>query len=80
MSEQVAAQVIALRHEHPRSEPRKLRAYLELHREGLAQTRRKRRRTPRYSEPLAHAAEANQVGCADFKGWLCAATGSIAIR
>lgn len=85
MSETVAAQVIALRHQHPRWGPRKLRAYLEQHaseehwpatssigellrRQGLAQSRPKRVRTPRYSEPLAHAGGANQVWCADFKG------------
>ena len=40
-----------------------------LQREGLVHSRRKRQRTPRYSEPLAHAGGANQVWCADFKGW-----------
>ena len=43
-----------------------------LRREGLAQKRRKRQRTPPYSAPLAHAEAPNQVWCADFKGWfLC---------
>lgn len=43
-----------------------------LRREGLTQARRKRKRTPLYSEPLAHAQAPNQVWCADFKGWfLC---------
>jgi len=40
-----------------------------LREEGLAQPRRKRRRTPPMDAPLAHANEPNQVWCADFKGW-----------
>ena len=40
-----------------------------LSREGLAQSRRLRRRTPAQSEPLAHAQAPNQVWCADYKGW-----------
>ena len=40
-----------------------------LKREGLVVGRRKRLRTPPYSEPLAHAGEVNRVWCADFKGW-----------
>jgi len=40
-----------------------------LKREGLVVARRKRRKTPPYSEPLAHADGANRVWCADFKGW-----------
>jgi transposase InsO family protein len=40
-----------------------------LKREGLVQARTGRRRTPPYTQPLAHAVEANQVWCADFKGW-----------
>ncbi|HEX6894815.1 MAG TPA: IS481 family transposase [Bryobacteraceae bacterium] len=40
-----------------------------LKREGLIQARQERRRTPPYSEPLAHAQAPNQVWCADFKGW-----------
>jgi transposase InsO family protein len=40
-----------------------------LKREGLVVGRRKRRRTPPYTEPLAHATGANRVWCADFKGW-----------
>ncbi len=46
-----------------------------LRREGLARSRRLRRRTPRYSEPLAHAAGPNQVWCADFKGWFLCSNG-----
>jgi transposase-like protein len=40
-----------------------------LKREGLVVARKKRWRTAPYSEPLAHANEANRVWCADFKGW-----------
>jgi transposase InsO family protein len=40
-----------------------------LRREGLAHPRRKRKRTPPYTEPLKHANAPNQVWCADFKGW-----------
>jgi len=40
-----------------------------LHSRGLTVDRRKRRRTPLYSEPLAHAGAPNAVWCADFKGW-----------
>jgi transposase InsO family protein len=40
-----------------------------LKREGLTVVRRKRMRTPGYSDPLAHADAANRVWCADFKGW-----------
>jgi putative transposase len=46
-----------------------------LHREGLAQPRRSRKRTVRHSEPLQHAHGANQVWCADFKGWFRCANG-----
>ena len=47
-----------------------------LKREGLIQPRRTRRRTPPYTEPLAHAAAPNQVWCADFKGWFRTGDGS----
>lgn len=40
-----------------------------LKREGLVVGRKKRRKTAPYSEPLAHADQANRVWCADFKGW-----------
>lgn len=46
-----------------------------LKREGLVHTRRKRQRTPQYSEPLAHATAPNQVWCADFKGWFVCGNG-----
>jgi transposase InsO family protein len=40
-----------------------------LRREGLAVPRRKRRRTPPYTQPFATADAPNRVWCADFKGW-----------
>jgi transposase InsO family protein len=40
-----------------------------LKRSGLTNPSRKRRRTPPYSEPFQQVSEANQVWCADFKGW-----------
>src|SRR5229473_6208386 len=46
-----------------------------LKREGLVVARKKRLRTAPYSEPLAHAHEANRVWCADFKGWFHTADG-----
>jgi putative transposase len=38
-------------------------------REGLAIPRKKRRRTPPYTQPFAQATAPNRVWCADFKGW-----------
>jgi len=46
-----------------------------LQRAGLVVARKKRWRTTPYSEPLAHADEANRVWCADFKGWFRTADG-----
>jgi transposase InsO family protein len=40
-----------------------------LKREGLTVPRRKRRKTPPYTQPFQQVTEANQVWCADFKGW-----------
>ena len=40
-----------------------------LQREGLIIARVLRRKTPPYTQPLAHAGEPNQVWCVDFKGW-----------
>jgi transposase InsO family protein len=39
-----------------------------LKRSGMIVGRKKRMKTPPYTEPLAHAGEANRVWCADFKG------------
>jgi putative transposase len=41
-----------------------------LRRAGLSEPRRPRRRTPPYSQPLAHALGPNDVWCADYKGWI----------
>jgi putative transposase len=46
-----------------------------LDREGLTRHRRKRRRTPPYTQPLAAATEPNRVWCADFKGWFRSGNG-----
>ena len=40
-----------------------------LDREGLTVARRKRRRVPPYTQPLAAATKPNRLWCADFKGW-----------
>jgi transposase InsO family protein len=40
-----------------------------LKREGLTIPRRKRRKTPPYTEPFREVKEPNQVWCVDFKGW-----------
>jgi len=45
-------------------------------RAGLVVARKKRRRTEPYTEPLAHAAEANWVWCGDFKGWFRSGDGT----
>ena len=47
-----------------------------LRQEGLTRPRKKRRRTPPYSEPLAHAKEPNDVVSIDFKGWFPCRDGS----
>jgi putative transposase len=46
-----------------------------LRREGLVHARRRRRRTPADTQPLAHAGGPNQVWCADFKGWFACGDG-----
>jgi transposase InsO family protein len=45
-------------------------------RAGLVVPRRRRRKTEPYTAPLAHAAEANKVWCADFKGWFRSGDGT----
>ena len=47
-----------------------------LDREGLTQHRRKRRRTPPYTQRLAAASQPNRVWCADFKGWFRSGNGT----
>jgi transposase InsO family protein len=40
-----------------------------LKRSGMIVARKKRFKTPPYTQPLAHADQANRLWCADFKGW-----------
>lgn len=40
-----------------------------LKREGLVVEKRRRPKTPPYTQPLAHGDGPNRVWCADFKGW-----------
>ena len=40
-----------------------------LDRAGLVNRRKRRRRTPPWSQPFAHAEQANDLWCIDFKGW-----------
>lgn len=40
-----------------------------LHKEGLTQPRKQRKRFPAKSYPLSHCQQANDVWCIDFKGW-----------
>lgn len=47
-----------------------------LRRKGLSHTRKRRVRTPLYAEPIAAAAAANQIWCADFKGWFLTGDGT----
>jgi putative transposase len=47
-----------------------------LAREGLVVARKKRRRTPPYTQPFASADAPNQIWCADFKGWFRTADGA----
>jgi putative transposase len=46
-----------------------------LSREGLSHPRKRRRRTPGYNQPLAHADEPNRVWTTDFKGWFLCGNG-----
>ncbi len=46
-----------------------------LRREGLTHPRPPRRRTPSFTEPLAHAQAPNDVWTTDFKGWFVCANG-----
>jgi len=46
-----------------------------LKRHGLVVPRKKRRHATPTSEPLGHCTQANDVWCADFKGWFCTGDG-----
>ena len=84
MAEEIEGEVLRMRAAHPTWGPRKLKKVLEgggqrypaastigelLQREGLAQSRRKRRRAEPYQRPFESADRPNLVWCADFKGW-----------
>ena len=47
-----------------------------LRRNGLTVPRKRRRRTPPYSQPFASCDQPNAVWCADFKGWFRTGDGS----
>lgn len=92
LSPETSERIVEVRRAHPRWGPRKIVAYLQnedgervaapstvgalLKREGLIIGRRKRLRVPGYSQPLQHAEAANQVWCADFKGWFVCGDGT----
>ena len=66
-----------LRREHPKVNwpaPSSIGELLK--REGLITGRRRRQRTPPYSEPLGHVSAPNQVWCIDFKGWFYCGDGT----
>ena len=66
-----------MRREQPQQQPPAASTIGEiLRQEGLTRPRKKRRRTPPYSEPLAHAKEPNDVVSIDFKGWFPCRDGS----
>jgi transposase InsO family protein len=46
-----------------------------LKRSGMIAGRKKRFKTPPYTQPLAHADGANRLWCADFKGWFRSGNG-----
>lgn len=47
-----------------------------LNRHGLVVPRKKRRRATPSAQPLRHCTRANDVWCADFKGWFCTRDGA----
>ena len=51
-----------------------------LRKEGLTQSRRPRKRCPRFSSPFLAADAPNAVWCADFKGWFMTGDRRRAIR
>jgi putative transposase len=91
IGEDLQRAIVEVRIEHPTWGPKKIAAKLEarfgsavpaistvgeiLKRNGLVVERRKRHRTPSYTQPLAHCEAANQVWCADFKGWFLTGDG-----
>lgn len=80
---EIEEQLLEMRRSHLRWGPRKLQERLRqergsapavstigalLKREGLVADRRRRKKTPPYTQPFAAADGPNQVWCADFKG------------
>jgi len=47
-----------------------------LRRAGLTVSRKRRRRTPAYTQPFEVCDRPNAVWCADFKGWFCTGDGT----
>jgi putative transposase len=82
--------IVRLRQQHPTWGPKKLRILLSnegrtaaqstigeiLKRNGLSVPRRRRRRATPTEQPFAECDSANQVWCADFKGWFRTGDGS----
>ncbi len=82
---EVVDRIIEMRRRWPTRGPRKLRAWLLRHepgpwpaastigdilkRHGLIKPRRRRRKATPSTRPLGHAQNANDLWCADFKGW-----------
>jgi putative transposase len=61
---------VVLRNLHPKTHfPAVSTIGALLKREGLVVVRKQRRKTPPYTQPLEHAKGANDLWCADFKGW-----------
>ena len=66
-----------LQREHPGREWPAASSITELlKREGLIQSRKARRQTPPYSQPLEPAEAPNQRWCVDFKGWFYCGDGT----
>ena len=84
-SSEMVDRIIEVRRRRPTLGPRKLRAWLLRHepgrwpaastigdilkRHGLIKPRRRRRKATPSTHPLGHAHNANDLWCADFKGW-----------
>ncbi len=61
------ARLAAVTPDKPWPAPSTIGALLE--RQGLVHRRKRRQRTPPHSAPFAHCHDANDVWCADLKGW-----------
>lgn len=86
VGQELEEMILALRRQHSRWGPRKLRTLLTerypdiawpacstigeiLRRNGLTVRRKRRHRTPPYTQPFSACRHANDVWCCDFKGW-----------